>query len=126
MTNLLAYLENVTKHVDSGLPVDTLYLDFAQAFDNVPHRRLLIKLKAQDIDGVVLEWIRRWLTNRKQWVILNGGPSDWLPVLSGVPQGSVLGPCLFLIYIYDIDLNISGEMLKFADDTKVIHMVHRE
>ena len=59
LMNLLAYLENVTKHVDSGLPVDTLYFDFAKAFDKVPHRRLLMKLKAHSIDGVVLEWIRR-------------------------------------------------------------------
>ena len=126
LTNLLAYLENVTKQVDSGLPVDSLYLDFAKAFNKVPHRRLLMKLKAHGIDGVVLEWIRRWLTDRKQWVILNGGTSDWLPVLSGIPQGSVLGSCLFLTYINDIDLNIFGEMLKFADDTKVICPMEKE
>ena len=92
LTNMLAYLESVNKHVDSGLPVDTLYFDFAKAFDKVPHRTILIsmKLKAHGIDGVVLEWIRRWPTDRKQRVILNGGTCDWLPELSGVPQGSVL------------------------------------
>ena len=73
---MLAYLENVTKHVDSGLPVDTFYLDFAKAFDKVPHRRLLMKLKVHGTDGVVLEWIRRWLTDRKQRVILDGETAD--------------------------------------------------
>ena len=85
-----------------------------------------MKLKAHRIDCVVLEWIRRWLIDRKQRVILKGGTSDWLHVLSGVPQGSVLGPCLFIIYINDIDLNISGEMLKFVDDTKVICPMEKE
>ena len=90
----------------------------------VPHRRLLMKLNAHCIECVVSEWIRRWFTDRKQRVILNGGTSDWLPVLSGVPQESVLGS--LLIYINDIDLNISGEMLKFADDTKVICPIEKE
>ena len=63
---------------------------------------------------------------QKQRVIRNGGTSDWLPVLSGVPQGSVLRLCLFLIYINGIDLNISGEMFKFADDTKVICPIEKE
>ena len=85
-----------------------------------------MKLKAHGIDGVVLDWIRKWLTDRKQRIILNGETSDWLPVLSGVPQGSVLGPVLFLIHIHDIDLNISGEMFKFADDTKVICPIENE
>ena len=64
----LSNLESVTKHVDSGLPVDTLYLDFAKVFDKVPHRRLLMKLKAHGIDGVLLERMGRWLTDRKQSV----------------------------------------------------------
>ena len=125
LTNLLAYLESVTKHVDSRLPVDILYLDFAKTFDKVPHIRLLMKLKVHGIDGVVLEWIRRWLTDRKQRVILNGGTSDWFPAVS---QGSVLGPSLFRIYIYinDIDLNIFTDMLKFANDTKVICPIEKE
>ena len=80
--------------------------------------RLQMKLKAHGIDVVVLECIRGWFTDRKQRVFLNGGTSDWLPVLSGVPQGSVSGPCLFLIYINLIDLIVSGEMLKFVDYIK--------
>ena len=93
MTNLLAYLDNVTKHVDNGLPIDTLYLDFAKAFDKVPHRRLLMKLKAHAIDGVVLEWIRRWFTDGSKRHSLQAGElSQWtqaaVQIVSNLPAPS--------------------------------------
>ena len=119
LTNLLIYLEQVTSEIDKGVPVDTLYLDFAKAFDKVPHLRLIEKIAANGIGGKISRWIKCWLTDRKQRVIVNNATSDWLPVLSGVPQGSVLGPCLFVIYINDIDDTVSSKILKFADDTKI-------
>ena len=99
LTNFLCFLEEITKWVDDGSPVDVVYLDFQKAFDKVPHQRLLLKLKAHGIGNDVINWIEKWLTHRKQRVIVDGEISNWKSVLSGVPQGSVLGPILFLIYI---------------------------
>jgi len=93
-------------------------IDFAKAFDKVSHKRLLLKLKAHGIDVKLNNWIAEWLRNRTQRVCIRGVMSDWLAVLSGVPQGSVLGPILFLIYINDLDYGIRNWVLKFADDTK--------
>lgn len=118
LTNLLEFLNFVCKNVDKGLPVDVIYLDFQKAFDKVPHGRLLLKLEAHGIDGKISKWVEHWLRDREQRVVLNGSMSAWSKVISGVPQGSVLGPLLFVIYINDIDNAVHNNLLKFADDTK--------
>ena len=102
--------------------MDVVYLDFQKAFDKVPHQRLLLKLKAHGIDIDVINWIEKSLTHRRQRVIVDGEISNWKSVLSGVPQGSVLGPILCLIYINDLD-DISSKVLKFVDDTKLFRKV---
>ena len=91
--------------------------------NKVPHQRLLLKLKAHGIGNDVINWIEKWLTHRRQRVIVDGEISNWKSVLSGVTQGSVLGPILFLIYINDLEDDISSKVLKFPDDTKVFRMV---
>ena len=126
LTNILCFLEEITKWIDVGSPVDIIYLDFQKAFDKVPHQRLLLKLKAHGIGDSITDWIEQWLTDRRQRVVVDGEVSNWKSVLSGVPQGSVLGPILFLIYINDLDDNITSNVLKFADDTKLFRKVNTD
>ena len=122
-TNLLEFMETLTKDQEDGHPKDVVFLDFAK----VPHRRLLEKLKAHSIEGKILVWIEQWLSGRKQRTVLNGEATDWSNVWSGVPQGSVIGPLAFIVYINDIDLIclLIRLMNKFADDTKAANIILR-
>ena len=123
-TNQLLFLYNsFMRAVDEGKEVRVVFCDISKAFDRVWHRGLIQKLKGAGVAGDLLEWFSNYLKDRKQRVVIAGSNSGWLDITAGVPQGSILGPLLFLVYINDITSNISSNIRLFADDTSLYLIV---
>ena len=118
-TNLLIAREECSDIKAEEADVDAVFIDFSKAFDKVPHRRLMRKLEANGVSGHILQWIEDFLEGRSFKVRVNGYYSEFKEVLSGVPQGSVLGPLLFIIYINDLLEVIQSPCLLYADDIKL-------
>ena len=122
-TQLFHVLDYFTNHLDKGETVDIIYLDFQKAFDSVPHQCLIQKLTSYGVHGKVLQCIKDFLWNRTQQVVLNGQISGSIPVTSGVPQGSVLGTLLFVMFVNDIPSIVSNPTFMLADDIKIFRFV---
>jgi hypothetical protein len=119
-TNLLESMDFITGNNSRGIPVDVLYTDFAKAFDKVSHLYLIHKLRSYGIGNKIISWLFNYLNGRQQRVVIGKSESMWCDVLSGVPQGSVLGPILFLIHINDLADHMRNPIKLFADDSKVL------
>jgi ribonuclease P/MRP protein subunit RPP40 len=119
-------LDKWTKFLEEGGQIDVIYTDFEKAFDKVSHTRLIAKMQAFGFSKVIVNWIKSFLTKREQCVRVNGKHSQWMPVLSGIPQGTILGPLLFLIYINDLPNICEGQadMYLFADDAKLFTFIN--
>ena len=120
VTNLTLFTHDIIKFMEEGSQTDAIYTDYSKAFDKVDHTILINKLLKMGIHGDLLRWLVSYVSNRSQSVVIGGYRSDWVEVTSGVPQGSLLGPLLFLIYINDIrECFLYSKILLYADDMKI-------
>ena len=120
VSQLLSVFHEIGSLLDTNTEIDVLYLDFSKAFDSINHAKLLVKLKLYGISGSLWEWFKDYLSNRKQCVVVDGTKSSITSVISGVPQGSLLGPFLFALYVNDLPdvTSVGTRTVLFADDTK--------
>ena len=125
-SQLLSIVHDIYSSFDCypSLEVRGIFLDISKAFDRVWHEGLIYKIQSTGISGTPLKLIKSFLSGRFQRVLLNGQTSSWSPILAGVPQGSILGPLFFLIYINDLGNNLSSTVKLFADDTSIFSIVH--
>ena len=113
-TQLLDYVEDLHRSLARGDQIDAIVMDFSKAFDKVPHKPLVFKLREYGLENNTVTWIEDWLTGRSQTVVVEGKSSHTIPVTSGVPQGSVLGPILFLLFINDISKDTSSTTVSYT------------
>jgi hypothetical protein len=125
---LLTILDNWTMNLEAGGQIDVIYTDFEKAFNKVPHERLISKLISYGINMDVIHWIKAFLNDRRQRIKVNGKFSKWQKVYSGIPQGSILGPILFIIFINDIvhSCTNTSELYLYADDAKLFRCIHTD
>ena len=124
VSNLACFLDHCWTSLTKGSQTDAIYTDYSSAFTSVSHRLLLHKLERSfNITGPALGWVESYLSQRSQRVVLDGKHSDWTPVQSGVPEGSILGPLLFTCYVADLPSHIKTSSLSYADDVKIFHRI---